>query len=153
MSEQLELGLEVEPDAPEQEPAPAVTTDKLIATYVKIRDKRNELKRKFEEEDEQISKQLKTIESELLDICKEQGADSIKTKEGTAIRSIRSKYWTSDWSSMYSFIAEHEAFALLEKRLHQTNMKQFLEENPDLKPAGLNIDSEYTVVVRRSNSK
>jgi hypothetical protein len=41
---------------------------------------------------------------------------------------------------------------LLEKRLHQTNMKQFLEENPDLKPAGLNIDSEYTIVVRRGKN-
>jgi hypothetical protein len=28
-------------------------------------------------------------------------------------------------------------------------MKQFLEENPDLLPMGLNVDREYTVVVRR----
>jgi hypothetical protein len=28
-------------------------------------------------------------------------------------------------------------------------MKDFLEENPDLVPKGLNVDSEYVVSVRR----
>jgi len=37
----------------------------------------------------------------------------------------------------------------MEKRIAQTNMSTFLEENPDLHPPGLNIDSRYTVVVRR----
>jgi hypothetical protein len=39
---------------------------------------------------------------------------------------------------------------LLEKRIHQTNMKAFLEENPELIPAGLNANSEYSVTIRRS---
>jgi len=47
---------------------------------------------------------------------------------------------------------ENQAPELLEKRIHQSNMKQFLEENPDLLPAGLNVDSEYTITVRRSKS-
>jgi len=134
------------------EDSDAMPTDKLVEAYVRIRDHRNELKRAFENTDADIAQQLKVIELELLDICKTQGADSIKTKAGTAIRTIKSKYWTGDWDSMYSFIREHDAFLLLEKRLHQTNMKQFLEENPDVKPAGLNIDSEYAVTVRRSKN-
>jgi hypothetical protein len=44
---------------------------------------------------------------------------------------------------------ENEAVDLLEKRIHQGNMRQFLEENRDLLPPGLNVDSEYTVTVRR----
>jgi len=128
------------------------TPDKLMAAYIKIRDSRNESKREYEARDEEYVEQLRLIEASLLETCKTLGADSIKTKEGTAIRSIKSRYWTGDWESMYSFIAENDAFGLLEKRLHQTNMKQFLEENPDLKPAGLNIDSEYTIVVRRGKN-
>ena len=93
---------------------------------------------------------MKTIEQEMLDVCKSVGADSIKTNAGTVIRSIKSRYWTSDWESMYKFIEQNFAFGLLEKRIHQSNMKQFLEENPDLLPAGLNVEREYTVVVRRS---
>jgi hypothetical protein len=53
---------------------------------------------------------------------------------------------------MYQFVKENDAYPLLEKRLHQTNMRQFLEENPNLLPAGLMADSKYTVVVRRSKS-
>jgi len=38
---------------------------------------------------------------------------------------------------------------LLEKRIHQTNMKEFLENNPDVEPMGLNIDREYEITIRR----
>jgi hypothetical protein len=50
---------------------------------------------------------------------------------------------------MHKFIREHEAMELLERRIHQTNMKQFLEEHPELRPAGLNIDREYAITIRR----
>jgi hypothetical protein len=39
---------------------------------------------------------------------------------------------------------------VLEKRIHQTNIKQFLEENPDSLPPGLNVDNAYNITVRRS---
>jgi hypothetical protein len=45
---------------------------------------------------------------------------------------------------------ENNAPELLEKRIQQTHMKEFLEENPDVLPAGLNVDSQYTITVRRS---
>jgi hypothetical protein len=50
---------------------------------------------------------------------------------------------------MHNFVLEHRATELFEKRLNQSNMKQFLEENPELVPKGLNVDSEYVITVRR----
>ena len=38
---------------------------------------------------------------------------------------------------------------LLEKRIHQTNIKEFIDANPDVHPPGLNIDSEYEITIRR----
>ena len=61
----------------------------------------------------------------MLDVCKDMNADSIRTPHGTIIRSVKSRYWTNDWDSMYTFIEETGAFGLLEKRLHQTNMRSF----------------------------
>ena len=90
------------------------------------------------------------IEQEILDLCKATGADSIKTKHGTAMRSVKSRFWTNDWESFYDFIYKQNEFGLLEKRIHQSNMKQFLEENPDLHPAGLNVERTYAITVRRS---
>jgi hypothetical protein len=128
----------------------SVSSDKLAEIYIKIRDKRAELKEKFEEQDNELKAQQDLLSEQMLSLCHEQGADSIKTPAGTIIRKVDTRYWTTDWDSMYQFIEEHDAFPLLEKRLHQTNLKQFLEENPDLLPAGLQADSKYTVVVRRS---
>jgi hypothetical protein len=45
---------------------------------------------------------------------------------------------------------EHNVPELLERRIHQTNIKQFLEENPDMLPLGLNVEAEQSITVRRS---
>lgn len=129
------------------------TIDKLAAAYLKIRDKRSEVYRAYKSEDAELEEQMNLLAREMLDICKETNAETIRTKAGTVIRSIKARYTTADWDSMYRFIKEHDAFGLLEQRLHQTHMKQFLEENPELLPVGLNVDREYTVVVRRPTSK
>jgi hypothetical protein len=134
----------------ENEAATRPDLDQLTAIYLKIRDTRAENKREFENVDKDLEEQQKMLAEQMLDSCKELGADSIKTPHGTIIRSVKSKYWTGDWDSMYTFIKEHDAFGLLEKRLHQTNMKDFLQENPEVMPMGLNVESEYTIVVRRA---
>jgi hypothetical protein len=128
----------------------SVDLDRLTAIYIKIRDKRAANKKIFEAEDQDLEEQMKVLAQEMLDVCKDMNADSIRTPHGTIMRSIKSRYWTNDWDSIYGFIEETGAFGLLEKRLHQTNMKEFLLENPDLLPKGLNVENQYTVVVRRS---
>lgn len=126
-----------------------IKADKLVKTYVKIRDKRKELADQYEKEDGDLKEALETIESELLEMCKETGADSLRTEFGTVTRRVAKRYWTNDWHSFHEFLKEHGALELLEKRIAQTNMSTFLEENPDLLPPGLNVDSRYTVTVRR----
>lgn len=128
----------------------SVPVDKLAGIYIKIRDARAKLKSDYEEKDTELQEQMDVIEEQLLEACKSIGADSIRTAAGTVIRSVKNRYWTNDWDSMYSFVREHDAFGLLERRIHQTNMKQFIEENPNLLPMGLNTDSRYSIVVRRS---
>jgi hypothetical protein len=123
--------------------------EKLTAVYLKIKDKRSELSAEFKEKDAELSDQLDKVKRALLDYCEEQGVDSVRTSEGLFYRSARTRYWTSDWSSMHEFILENEVPELLDKRVNQSNMKQYLEENPDQVPKGLNVDSEYIVSVRR----
>ena len=130
--------------------SPQIDLDKLTAIYLKMRDKRDQLRRDAEAKEKEIEEQMSIIETEMLEVCKNMNADSVRTPHGTIIRSVKSRYWTNDWDSMYDFIEETGAFGLLEKRLHQTHMKEFLAENPDIFPKGLNIENQYTVVVRRS---
>jgi hypothetical protein len=122
-----------------------VTANRLVKIYLKIREKRAELSK----QDSELEEQQDVIEMELLNICKETGADGLRTEFGTVSRSVKKRFWTSDWSSFYDFVKEHNALELLEKRVAQSNMATFIEENPDLVPPGLQVDSRYTAVVRR----
>lgn len=123
----------------------ATTVDKLTKVYVKIREKRREL----EEKDKELKAQLDAISEKLLDICREQGTFTLRTEHGTVSRRLNKHYWTSDWDSFAKFIKEHDAFALLQQRINNANMVQFLEENPDLHPPGLNADVKQTVVITK----
>lgn len=122
-----------------------VTADKLVKAYIKIRDARAELSK----QDKELEEQLDMIQEKLLEICKETGTDGLRTEFGTVSRRISKRYWTSDWESFYKFMKEHDAFGLLQQRITTANMEQFLEENPDLHPPGLNLDATYAVTVRR----
>jgi len=126
-----------------------VQADKLANVYIKMRDKRKELLAEFEAQDSKIEAQMDMVAEELLKLCKNIGADSIKTQAGTVFRSVRTRYETTDWESMYNFILEHDIPQVLERRISTTNMKQFLDENPALMPVGMNINNKYTVTVRR----
>ena len=127
-----------------------VSADKLVGVYIKIRDAREQLKREFDAKDADLIGQMDVIEQTLLDMCKTIDADSIKTKHGLAMRSVKSRYTTNNWEKFYEFMLDHKVPELLEKRIHQTNTKAFLEENPDLLPPGLNVDNAYSIIVRRS---
>jgi|TARA_B110000977_G_scaffold40649_1_gene54687 hypothetical protein len=126
-----------------------VSVDKLVKTYAKIRDKRAEITAKYKEEEGQLREKQDKVKSALLGYCKEHEVDSVRTASGLFYRTVKQRYWTSDWESMHKFIMEHDLPEFFEKRLNQTHVRQFLEENPDLLPAGLNVDSEYTISVRK----
>lgn len=123
--------------------------EKLTKVYIKIRNKRSELSAEFKKQDSDLSDQLDKVKAALLTYCKDNGVDSVKTSEGLFYRTIKKRYWTSDWAPMHTFIKEHDVPEFFEKRLNQSVVKQFLEENPDLVPQGLNVDSEYVITVRK----
>lgn len=121
------------------------TAEKLARVYVKIREKRRELAK----EDEKLEGELQIVADQLLEICKEQGAATIRTEHGTISRRLSKRYWTSNWTDFTQFVKQHDAFSLLTQRINNTNMTQFLEENPDLLPPGLNAEVTQTVVITK----
>jgi hypothetical protein len=126
-----------------------VSVEKLVKVYIKMRDKHTEMLREYQEQENLLKGKMAKVKEALLDHCKEHNVDSVRTGEGLFFRTVKQNYWTSDWESMGKFVVEHNAPELLEKRLHQGNIKQFLEENPTLLPPGINVDSEYSVTIRR----
>ena len=126
-----------------------ITAEKLTKAYIKIRDERAKLSAEYKEKDSVLSRQLERVKQGLLDYCNDHSVESVRTSEGLFYRSVKQKFWTNDWEKMHAFIMEHNVPELLEKRLNQTNLKQFLEETPESKPDCLNVDSEYSMSVRK----
>lgn len=130
-----------------------IKADELVLAYRKIRDAIQEKEDAHKQEIASLRIQQDLISDALLGLCNDQNLDSIRTSQGTVTRSTTTRYWTSDWESMYNFIKEQDAPYLLEQRIHNGNMRQFLEENPDQLPVGLNADTKYVIRVRKPTSK
>lgn len=126
-----------------------ISVERLTRAYLKIRDKRAELKAKYDEEDGALTKQMDKVKAALLDYCKSHDVESVRTSAGLFYRTVKTRYWTSDWDSFHKFIVNVKAPELLEKRINQSAMKEFLAENPEHVPPGLNTDSEYAISVRK----
>jgi hypothetical protein len=126
-----------------------VPVEKLVKVYIKMREKQAEMASAYKEQEEALKDKMAKVKGALLEHCKEHNVESVRTAEGVFFRTLKQSYWTNDWESMGKFIIEHQVPELLEKRLHQGNVKQFLAEHPDLLPPGINVDSEYSVTVRR----
>lgn len=122
---------------------------KLVRVYLKMKAKRDLITEAFKKEDADLEKQMSAIKDALLGYCKETGLEGARTTEGTFFRTVQTRYGTNDWSAFGQFAIEHNAVDLYEKRLHQGNVKQFMEENPDTALPGLVTDSKYSISIRR----
>ena len=125
--------------------------DELSVQYIRLRQKREILKERFTAEDGEFEKAMAEIEAQLLDTLNASNSNSMSTNSAVVIRTVRKRYMPSNWPAVYELIIKHDAYGLLEKRVHNGNMKDFLEEHPDEYPAGMNVDSRYAVTVRRKN--
>ena len=126
-----------------------VSIDKLTRVFVKIRDAKSTLSDEFKKKDAELTAQMDELKRAMLDYCKEQNVESVRTEAGLVYRTVRTRYWTGDWEAMHNFIVENKLPHLLEKRLNQSAVKELLEESPEMVPPGLNADSEYSITVRK----
>jgi hypothetical protein len=122
---------------------------KLVRVYLKMKEKKDEIDNAYKEEVQTLADQMSKVKGALLDYCKEHGVEGARTKAGLFYRTTATNYWTNDWASMHEFVLEHKVPDLLEKRLHQGNVKQFLEEHPDVLPPGMNAETKYQISIRR----
>ena len=99
----------------------------------------------------ELEREKEKLERYCADKLEQLGSESVKTKSGTIMRQDKVRYSSTNWEEFYTLMKEEDRFELLEKRIHQTNFKEFLEENPDKEPKGLNVFRETKITVRRGN--
>ena len=127
-------------------------TDQLVEAYLLIRSERDKLRNEYELADAKLKEDMVKLEMVMLDMCNAVNADSLKTRHGTVMRKLNERFFCQDWDNFYKFVLDNEAVQLLERRIHQSNFKEFLRENEnDGLPPGVNVMREYGVSVRKAS--
>jgi hypothetical protein len=131
-----------------------VNVEELVEVYLTIRNERDRLEKAHETAIAALKADMAQIEAALLDVCNTVKVNSLNTKFGTVIRKLNERYICNDWDGFKQFVLEHGAVDLFEKRIHQSNFKQFLaEHNDDGLPPGVNVMREFAVSVRKSSKE
>ena len=126
-----------------------VPFDKLVKIYRKMKLEIDTLTQEYDTKVELLKAQQDEIKFAIKDQMKALGVSSVKSPFGTVSMLTKTRYNTQDWSSFKEFILEHAAVDLLEKRIAQLNMAQFLEENPGVVPPGMNSSSEFEIRITK----
>ena len=126
-----------------------VPLETLTKIYRKIKTRIDELTLEYDTQVETLKAQQDEIRFAIKDSMKAQGVTSVKTSYGTVSMFNKTRYNTQDWDSFKKFILENEVVDLLEKRIAQSNMAKYLEENPGVVPPGLNSVTEFEIRVTK----
>lgn len=127
----------------------AVPMDKLARIYRKIKTEIDALTQEYDNKLETLKAQQDELKFAMKDQMQALGVKSVNTAFGTVSMIHKTRYSTQDWDSFKKFIVEHDVVDLLEKRIAQTNMARFLEENPGSVPPGLNSFSDFEIRVTK----
>ena len=128
--------------------------DELTQDYMALRRERERIASEFKTEDERLKEAQSAIEAKLLAMCSEHNVDSVRTKNGTVMRSVKSRVHVLDWDSFYEYVLENKAPQLLQKRVHESNFEEFMSERRgDGLPPGVNVVREYSITIRKPSAK
>ena len=128
-------------------------TDQLVETYLTIRRKRENLKAEYDSADAELKEDMTRLEQALLAVCNEANLNGFKTVHGTVTRTVKERYFCTDWDYFRKFVETEGSIDLLERRIHQRNFKEFMNgrESKGL-PPGVNALREFDITVRKASS-
>ena len=123
--------------------------ERLLKAYVKMRDKRSQIKREFDETDGALRKKMGLVEAELLKMLNAAGSDSLKVNGvGQAYLGKKVTVKATDWDALWTYILENKQIDLLQKRVASRAVQEFVETEGEL-PPGVDMSTERVVNVRR----
>lgn len=126
-----------------------IPMDKLARVYRKIKLTIDELTKEYDTKVEVLKAQQNEIKFAMKDQMKALGVKSVNTAFGTVSMLHKTRYGTEDWDSFNTFVVENDVADLFERRISQSNMARYLEENPTKIPPGLSTFSDFEIRVTK----
>lgn len=123
--------------------------DSIIERYIKLRDKKAQMKAAFDASTADINTAMARCEQVILEEINAQGVESVRTEYGTAFKSTATSVTTADGEMFLQFCIANDRLDLLEKRPNKTAVEEYKAANDDL-PPGINYRQAVTLNVRRA---
>lgn len=129
-----------------------LTVDAVVATYMKLRSKKDAIEAQVKAEVDGIKQQMEKIEAWIKEQADAQGVTSFKTNHGTAFLTTVDYANVADWDAVLNYILENEAFDMLEKRISKTAVRGYIESTKTV-PPGVNYGTKLEVNIRKPTKK
>jgi len=127
---------------------------KLARVYIRIREKRSELKKEFDDEYSNLSKKMDEVASALDKHCVSNGVKSVKTEGGDSFyRRVTTRYFSNDWKIFVKYALDNDVPDLIQQRISTKNLKEYLDQNEGEVIPTLQADSTYSISVRKGSNK
>jgi hypothetical protein len=125
--------------------------EQLIDRYVKLRDKKAEMKAEYDASVAKIDEAMEKVENFILGHLNTNGIDSVGAPAGTAFKQQMTSATVRDWDALLGHIRATESWNLLDHRVNKTAVLEFKDQHNDL-PPGVNYREETVVRIRRAST-
>jgi len=119
--------------------------DDLVRMFVKIRDHRSKLKKEMDS----CKDDMDTIGNSIQAMADAQGVTSFATEHGTAFKKTKDWIKVSNWDLALDFILDENLRHLLPQSVKKAAVKEYMAENNNLLPPGLEYGELVEIAVRR----
>ena len=124
--------------------------EQLVKAYLTIRNERDRIEAEYEEKVRKLKEDMVVLEQEMLAGCTALNMQSVRTTQGTIIKTLKERFTCADRDNFNKFVLENKAVELFEGRIHQGNFKEFMTDRHDQGlPPGVNVTREFTITVRK----
>lgn len=123
--------------------------DFLVATYVTLRDLKEEVKREESEKLSPINNLMNSVKTELLKFLDESGQEAARTAHGTAYKTRKTTARVADWNFVLDYIKKNDAWDILTHAVSKDAVQSRVEETGEIIP-GVDLVTMIDVNVRGS---
>lgn len=124
------------------------TVEDVVSGYIKLRDRKNQMKKDQADELRPITEKMTLLENWLLRDLQTRKVESQKTAQGTAYVTTLAAATVKDRDALFEFVKKNEMWDLLENRVSKSVVRDYLEETGEVIP-GVNYQETIAVRVRR----
>lgn len=125
------------------------THEKMISSYLKLRDEKAKVEQRHKAEIAKYTEAMQLIESFLKDYLQKQNLQNVSSAEATAFLKRSRKATIADGGVFREFIIENSNFELADFRPRVEAVEEYVSEHNGHPPPGVNFSTAITLQVQR----